>query len=51
MDDIEVINLVRNDKIDICLILYLTSNHRLSLYKNRLAPTQISWCGYLNILD
>ena len=49
MDDIEVINLVRNDKIDILFdLMGLTSNHRLSLYKNRLAPTQISWCGYLN---
>ena len=49
MDDIEVINLVRNDKIDILFdLMGLTSNHRLSLYKNRLAPIQISWCGYLN---
>ena len=49
MDDIEVINLVRNDKIDILFdLMGLTSNHGLSLYKNRLAPIQISWCGYLN---
>ena len=26
----------------------LISNHRLSLYKNRLAPTQITWCGFQN---
>ena len=26
----------------------LISNHRLSLYKNRLAPIQITWCGFQN---
>ena len=49
MDDIEVINLVRNDKIDILIdLMGLISNHRLSLYKNRLAPIQITWCGFQN---
>ena len=49
LDDIGVINLVRNDKIDILIdLMGLTSNHRLSLYKNRLAPTQITWCGFQN---
>lgn len=49
LDDIEVINLVRSDKIDILIdLMGLTSNHRLSLYKNRLAPTQITWCGFQN---
>ncbi len=49
IDDIGVINLVRNDKIDILIdLMGLTSNHRLSLYKNRLAPTQITWCGFQN---
>ena len=49
IDDIGVINLVRNDKIDILIdLMGLTSNHRLSLYKNRLAPIQITWCGFQN---
>ena len=49
MNDIEVINLIRNDKIDILIdLMGLISNHRLSLYKNRLAPIQITWCGFQN---
>tara|TARA_B100000575_G_scaffold293241_1_gene303989 strand:+ start:1376 stop:3064 length:1689 start_codon:yes stop_codon:yes gene_type:complete len=49
IDDIGVINLVRKDKIDILIdLMGLTSNHRLSLYKNRLAPIQITWCGFQN---
>ena len=49
MSDVEVINLIRNDKIDILIdLMGLISNHRLSLYKNRLAPTQITWCGFQN---
>ena len=27
-----------------------SSNHRLPLLKNRLAPIQISWCGYTNTI-
>ena len=49
MSDIDVINLIRNDKIDILIdLMGLVSNHRLSLYKNRLAPTQMTWCGFQN---
>ena len=49
MGDIEVINLIRNDKIDVLIdLMGLISNHRLSLYKNRLAPIQITWCGFQN---
>jgi len=49
MDDIQVINLIRNDKIDILVdLMGLISNHRLSLYKNRLAPIQVTWCGFQN---
>ena len=49
MGDIDVINLIRNDKIDILIdLMGLISNHRLSLYKNRLAPIQITWCGFQN---
>ena len=49
LKDIEVINKIRKDKIDIIIDLNgLTSDHRLTLFKNRVAPIQISWCGYPN---
>ena len=49
LKDIEVINKIRKDKIDIIIDLNgLTSDHRLTLIKNRVAPIQISWCGYPN---
>ncbi len=49
LKDTEVINRIRKDKIDIVIDLNgLSSDHRLSLFKNRVAPVQISWCGYVN---
>ena len=49
LNDIDVINKIRNDEIDIIIDLNgYSSNHRLALFKNRLAPIQISWCGYTN---
>ncbi len=49
LNDIETINLIRKDGIDIIIDLNgFSSNHRLSLFKNRLAPIQVSWCGYTN---
>ena len=49
LNDIEVINLVRNENIDIMFdLMGLTSSHRTSLFKNRLAPVQITWLGYCN---
>ena len=49
LKDTEVINKIRKDKIDIIVDLNgLSSDHRLSLFKNRVAPVQISWCGYIN---
>ena len=49
LNDIDVINIIRNDKIDILIdLIGITSEHKLSLLKNRLAPIQISWCGYCN---
>ena len=47
--DKEVINIVRKDEIDIIIDLNgFSGNHRLNLFKNRLAPIQILWCGYTN---
>ena len=49
LKDQEVINMVRKDGIDIIIDLNgFSSNHRLALFKNRLAPIQILWCGYTN---
>tara|TARA_S200000501_G_scaffold9839_1_gene8858 strand:+ start:2036 stop:3724 length:1689 start_codon:yes stop_codon:yes gene_type:complete len=49
LKDIEVINTVRRDEIDIIVDLNgFSSDHRIVLFKNRLAPIQISWCGYTN---
>ena len=51
LKDQEVINMVRKDEIDIIVDLNgFSSNHRLALFKNRLAPIQILWCGYTNTL-
>ena len=46
-NDIEAINIIRSDRIDIIIdLMGFTSNHRLSLFKNRIAQKQILWCGY-----
>ncbi len=51
LKDQEVINMVRKDGIDIIVDLNgFSSNHRLALFKNRLAPIQILWCGYTNTI-
>jgi len=47
--DEEVINLIRDDGPGIIIDLNgLSSYHRITLFKNRLAPIQISWLGYCN---
>ena len=49
LSDKEVINIIRKDEIDIIIDLNGFSGiHRLNLFKNRLAPIQILWCGYTN---
>ena len=49
LTDKEVINIIRKDEIDIIIDLNgFSGNHRLNLFKNRLAPIQILWCGYTN---
>ena len=46
--DIELINLIRKDNIDILFDLSgHTSNNRLAIFKNRCAPVQVAWCGWL----
>ena len=49
LSDEDAVNLIRKDKNDILIdLMGVTSKSRLSLIKNRLAPTQILWCGYCN---
>lgn len=49
LNDQEAINTIRSDKIDIIIdLMGITSNHRLALFKNRLAKKQLLWCGYCN---
>ena len=49
LKDIDVINLIRSDKIDIIIdLMGITSNQKLSLIKNRIANKQVAWCGYNN---
>ena len=44
----DIINLIRNDKIDILFDLSgHTKNNILPLFENRLAPIQVAWIGYL----
>ena len=49
LEDIEAFNLIRSDNIDIMFdITGVTLSNRVSLFKNRMAPKQISWLGYCN---
>ena len=49
LNNIDAINSIRQDEIDIIFdIAGLSSVQRASLFKNRLAPKQISWLGYCN---
>jgi len=49
LNDIDAINLIRNNKIDILVdIMGYTSSNRLALFKNKLAPIQVNWLGYTN---
>ena len=46
LNDVEVINLIRNNKIDIIIdLMGYTSTNRLAIYKSRVAPIQINWPG------
>jgi predicted O-linked N-acetylglucosamine transferase (SPINDLY family) len=46
---VEAFNLIREDEIDIMFdISGMSSINRISLFKNRLAPKQVSWLAYCN---
>ena len=51
LNDIEAINFIRKKNIDITFdIMGLSSSNRITLFKNRVSPIQISWLGYCNTL-
>jgi len=48
-EDEEAINIIRDDGPGIIIdLMGLSSANRLSLFKNRLAPIQVTWLGYCN---
>ena len=50
-NDVEAINFIREKKFDVIFdLMGFTSENRISLFKNRIAPIQISWLGYCNTL-
>ena len=47
LNDTEVINLVKKDSVDILFDLSgHTAKNRLSIFVNKPAPVQVTWCGY-----
>ena len=47
-DDEKLINLIRHDNIKILVDLSgFTTGHRMSIFYNKAAPIQVTWCGYL----
>ena len=51
LKDVECINTIRKLNLNIIFdLMGVTSTNRVSLFKNRLAPVQISWLGYCNTM-
>ena len=51
LNDIDALNLIREKNLDIIFdLMGVTSSNRITLFKNRLAPIQVSWLGYCNTL-
>ncbi len=49
LNDLDATNFIRERKIDIVLdLMGFTSENRISILKNKIAPIQISWLGYCN---
>ena len=47
LNDIEVVDLARNDKIDIAVdLMGYIQNNRISIFSYRVAPIQINYLGY-----
>ena len=51
LNDVDCINTIRKLNLNIIFdIMGFTSTNRVSLFKNRIAPIQISWLGYCNTI-
>jgi len=51
LNDVDCINTIRKLNLNIIFdLMGVTSTNRVSLFKNRLAPVQISWLGYCNTI-
>jgi len=49
MNDLKLINLIRNDKINLLIDLSgHSANNRLPIFINKPAPVQLTWTGYLD---
>ena len=50
MNNLDVINLIRGNRVDILIdLMGITSRDtKIQVLKNRAAPIQIVWCGYCN---
>tara|TARA_Y100000816_G_C26101708_1_gene584104 strand:- start:1177 stop:2877 length:1701 start_codon:yes stop_codon:yes gene_type:complete len=49
LSDLDAVNHIREDNVDIIFdLMGITSSNRINLFKNRIAPIQISWLGYCN---
>ena len=49
LNDVDSINKIRHNKYDIIVdLMGMSSSNRLVLFKNRIAPIQVTWLGYCN---
>ena len=49
LDDLNAINLIRQKRLDIIFdVMGVTSENRITLFKNKISPIQVSWLGYCN---
>ena len=49
LNDLSALKFIREKNLDIIFdLMGFTGEHRISLFKNKIAPIQISWLGYTN---
>ena len=48
INDLELINTIRKDQLDLLIDLAgITEGNRLAIFKNKCAPLQATWCGWV----